>query len=67
MPDNNLLSIYKMMKAKGIITEEKPEYEAMIRAEEEEKKHSEEFINWFHNLTSQEQEDFNYAFLTNYQ
>lgn len=60
--NNNLLSIYKMMKEKGILTKENPKYEAMIREEQREKKHSEEFKNWHDSLPSQQRKDFDYVF-----
>ena len=62
MENNPLLSIYKMMKAKGILTKGNPEYEAMISEEQQEKKHSEEFDKWHNNLSLQEQKDFDFVF-----
>lgn len=62
MNNNPLLSIYKMMKEKGILTKENPEYEALLAEEQTEEKHNEKFNKWHNDLPIKQQEDFDFVF-----
>ena len=55
---SNLLEIYRMLKEKGLIINEIPEYEEMLMKEQ----HDKDFRNWYAGLPKKEQEDFDFIF-----